>query len=125
MPGGLTGGEISAIISSPPPAIPRILFPVRVRVSQGISSLLLLKRVNPEYPDAARRARVQGTVVMHAVIGKDGSVSKLELVSGHPMLVPVAMDAAKQWKYKPYLLNGQAMEVDTEILINFALPGIR
>jgi protein TonB len=79
--------------------------------------------VNPVYPPLARQARISGTVVLRAVIGKDGSIQNLSLVSGHPMLAPAAIDAVKQWKYKPYLLNGEPVEVDTEIQVNFTLAG--
>jgi TonB family protein len=95
--------------------------PTRVRVSQGVSMGLLAYRVQPDYPPGARRARVQGTVILRAVIGRDGSIEKLTLVSGHPMLVPAAIAAVNQWRYKPYLLSGNPVEVDTEILVNFQL----
>jgi TonB family protein len=93
----------------------------RVRVSQGVSQALVVSMVQPTYPDEAKVARIQGTVAMRAVIGKTGDVEKLELISGHPMLAPAAMDAVKQWKYKPYLLNGNAVEVETQVTVNFAL----
>ena len=75
----------------------------------------------PVYPPLARQARIQGTVVLRAIIAKDGSVENLELVSGHPMLVNAAMDAVMQWQYKPYVLNGAAVEVQTTINVNFLL----
>lgn len=75
----------------------------------------------PVYPPLARQARIQGTVVLRAIIAKDGSVENLELVSGHPMLVNAAMDAVMQWQYKPYVLNGAAVEVQTTINVNFSL----
>jgi TonB family protein len=93
----------------------------RVRISQGVSAGLLISRVPPIYPEVARSARIQGTVVMKAVINQMGDVVSLELVSGHPMLAPAALDAVKQWKYRPYLLNGNAVEVETEITVNFTL----
>ena len=120
-PGGLTGAEISAIISSPPAARPRIATPQRVRVSQGIPQGLLVKKVNPEYPEEARRGRIQGTVVLHVLISKAGDITKIEVVSGDPLLTPEAIRVVKQWKYRPYLLNGQAVEVDTQIQVNFTL----
>jgi TonB family protein len=120
-PGGQTGGVIGGIISSTPTATPRIAAPERVRVSQGVSTGLLVKKVNPEYPPEARRGRIQGTVLMHAIISKGGDIATLELVSGHPALAPAAIEAVKQWKYKPYLLNGKPVEVDTQIQVNFAL----
>jgi len=123
VPGGQMGGVIGGIISSTPVAVPKVATPQRVRVSQGVSTGLLIRKVNPNYPPLARQARIQGTVVLHAVISKDGSIEGLTLVSGHPMLAPAAIDAVKQWKYKPYLLNGEPVEVDTEVVVNFTLSG--
>jgi protein TonB len=84
---------------------------------------LLIHQVKPSYPPLARQARIQGTVVLQAVIGKDGSIQGLKVVSGHPMLAPAALEAVKQWKYKPYYLNGEPVEVDTTINVNFTLAG--
>jgi protein TonB len=123
IPGGQMGGVIGGIISSTPVAVPKVATPQRVRVSQGVSAGLLVRRVNPTYPPLARQARIQGQVILRAVISKDGSIEGLTLVSGHPMLAPAAIDAVKQWKYKPYLLNGEPVEVDTEVLVNFTLSG--
>jgi|HubBroStandDraft_5_1064220.scaffolds.fasta_scaffold07908_6 TonB family protein len=93
----------------------------RVRVSYGVSEGLLVTKVAPTYPDLARSARIQGTVVMKALISKMGEVESLELISGHPMLAPAALEAVKQWKYRPYMLNGNAVAVETQIKVNFAL----
>jgi len=123
IPGGQMGGVIGGIISSTPVAVPKVATPQRVRVSQGVSAGLLVRKVNPNYPPLARQARIQGQVILRAVISKDGSIEGLTLVSGHPMLAPAAIDAVKQWKYKPYLLNGEPVEVDTEVLVNFTLSG--
>lgn len=92
-----------------------------VQVTQGVSQGLLISQVPPVYPPLARQARIQGTVVIHAVIGKDGAIQELELVSGHPMLAPAALEAVKQWRYKPYVLNGEPVEVQTTINVNFIL----
>jgi periplasmic protein TonB len=123
IPGGQMGGVIGGIISSTPVAVPKVATPQRVRVSAGVTSGLLVRKVNPVYPPLARQARISGTVVLRAVISKDGSIENLSLVSGHPMLAPAAIDAVKQWKYKPYLLNGEPVEVDTEVQVNFTLAG--
>jgi len=123
VPGGQMGGVIGGIISSTPVAVPKVATPQRVRVSQGVSQGLRIREVKPVYPPLARQARIQGTVVLHAVISKDGSIEGLTLVSGHPMLAPAAIEAVKQWKYKPYLLNGEPVEVDTEVIVNFTLSG--
>src|ERR1700732_174909 len=123
IPGGQMGGVIGGIISSTPVAVPKVATPQRVRVSQGVSAGLLVRRVNPTYPPLARQARIQGQVVLRAVISKDGSIENLSLVSGHPMLAPAAIDGVKQWKSKPYALNGEPVEVDTEVQVNFTLAG--
>jgi TonB family protein len=94
-----------------------------VHIGQGVSQGLLIKRVPPDYPDIARRARVQGQVVLQARIDKNGNIEDLSLISGHPMLAPAAIKAVEQWKYKPYMLNGEAVAVQTRILVNFSLTG--
>ncbi|MGI9103027.1 MAG: energy transducer TonB [Terriglobales bacterium] len=123
VPGGQMGGVIGGIISSTPVAVPKVATPQRVRVSQGVSQGLLIHQVKPTYPALAKSARIQGDVVLQAVIGKDGSIQNLKLVSGHPMLAPYAIDAVKQWRYKPYFLNGEPVEVDTQITVKFSLSG--
>ena len=95
--------------------------PQRVEVEKRVSHGFLLTRVDPVYPPMARQARIQGTVLLRAVINKEGSIEELTLVSGHPLLVQAAIDAVKQWKYKPYLLNSEPVEVGTEIQVNFTL----
>ncbi|MGA2344971.1 MAG: TonB family protein [Candidatus Sulfotelmatobacter sp.] len=123
IPGGSMGGVIGSVLSSTPTVAPHIATPQRVRVSSGVSSGLLIRKVNPTYPPLARQARIQGTVVLQAQISKDGSIENLQLISGHPMLAPAAIEAVKQWKYKPYLLNGEPVEVDTQVQVNFTLAG--
>jgi len=124
VPGGQMGGVIGGIISSTPVAsLPKVATPQRVRVSQGVSQGLLVRKVNPTYPPLARQARIQGTVTLEAEISKDGSIENLRLVSGHPMLAPAAIEAVKQWKYKPYLLNGEPVAVQTTVIVTFTLSG--
>lgn len=101
----------------------RVQIPQKIRISQGVSAGLIVSKVPPIYPPEARSARIQGTVVMKAVINQLGDVVSLDLVSGHPLLAPAALDAVKQWKYRPYLLNGNAAEVETQITVNFTLSG--
>ena len=95
----------------------------RVHVARGVTTGLLIKRVTPEYPEKARRKRIQGTVVLHALINKEGDIVDLTTVSGDPLLTKAAIKAVKQWKYKPYFFQGKPVEVDTEIHVNFALSG--
>jgi protein TonB len=118
--GGVIGGIIGQTTTT---AVPKVATPQRVRVSQGVSEGLLVHQVKPVYPALARSARIQGAVVLQAVIGKDGSIQNLKMISGHPMLAPAAIEAVKQWKYKPYFLNGEPVEVDTQITVNFTLAG--
>jgi protein TonB len=123
VPGGQMGGVIGGIISSTPLAVPKVATPQRVRVSMGVTQGLLIRRVQPNYPALARQARIQGTVILQAQISKTGDIENLSLVSGHPMLAPAAIEAVKQWKYKPYILNGEPVEVDTQVTVNFTLGG--
>jgi TonB family protein len=99
----------------------RAASPQRVQVTGPVVEGFLLTKTEPVYPPIAHQARVQGTVVLSAVISTEGSIETLTLKSGHPMLVQAAIDAVKQWKYKPYLLNNEPVEVDTEIRVNFTL----
>jgi TonB family protein len=101
------------------PAHPTV--PQRVRLSPEVARGLLITKIMPVYPPLAQQANIQGIVVLEADIAKDGSVGSLRAVSGHPMLVPAAIDAAKQWKYKPYTLNGESVEVNTQIQVTFTL----
>ena len=123
VPGGSMGGVIGSVLSSTPVAVPHIATPQRVRVSSGVVSGLLLRKVSPNYPPLARQARIQGVVVLQAEISKEGNIQNLQLISGHPMLAPAAIEAVKQWKYKPYLLNGEPVEVETQVQVNFTLAG--
>jgi protein TonB len=123
VPGGSMGGVIGSVLSSTPVAVPKIATPQRVRVSGGVSQGLLIRKVPPAYPPLARQARIQGVVVLQAQISKEGNIENLQLISGHPMLAPAAIEAVKQWKYKPYLLNGEPVEVDTQVQVNFTLAG--
>jgi len=91
-------------------------------VSQGVSQGLLLKKVQPAYPANALRMRTEGIVKLMATVGKTGSVTTVKVVSGDALLTQSALDAVKQWKYKPYLLNGNPIEIQTEVTINFKLP---
>src|SRR6516225_4475374 len=123
VPGGQMGGVIGGIISSTPVAVPKVATPQRVRVSLGVSQGLLIKKVQPAYPPLARQARIQGTVLLQAEISKDGAIENLRLISGHPMLAPAAIEAVKQWRYKPYMLNGEPVAVETQVQVNFTLSG--
>src|SRR6266566_4963426 len=98
VPGGQMGGVIGGIISSTPVAVPKAATPTRVRVSQGVTQGLLIRKVQPTYPPLARQARIQGQVLLQAEISKDGTIQNLRLISGHPMLTSAAIEAVKQWR---------------------------
>ena len=121
VPNSNMGGVIGGIISSTPVAVPKVATPVRVRVSSGVEASNLINKVQPVYPLVAKNARIQGDVVLQAVINTEGTVESLEAVSGHPLLIPAALDAVKQWRYKPYHLNGGPVPVETTIQVNFTL----
>jgi len=121
--GGTIGGVLGGIIGSTPTAVPKVAAPQRVKVSQGVSEGMLIHKVTPAYPPLARQARISGTVVLQAVISKTGAIENLTLKQGHPMLSPAAIEAVRQWKYKPYFLNGEPVEVETVITVNFTLAG--
>ncbi len=123
VPGGSMGGVMGSILSATPTVAPKIATPQRVRVSAGVTSGLLIRKIPPTYPPLARQARIQGTVILQAQISKTGDIQNLQLISGHPMLAPAAIEAVKQWKYKPYLLNGEPVEVETQVQVNFTLAG--
>jgi TonB family protein len=118
------GGSPAQGAASPGTSSPGLLrgpLTQRVRVPQGVAQGLITSKVQPIYPPEARTARIQGTVVLKAVISQTGDVVSVSLVSGRPMLAPAALDAVKQWKYRPYLLNGKAVEVETQVTVNFTL----
>jgi TonB family protein len=93
----------------------------RIHVSEGVLQALLVAQTVPTYPPLARQMHVQGMVVLDADISKDGRIESLRMISGHPLLVPAAIDAVKQWRYKPYLVNGSPVPVNSKIMVNFAL----
>jgi periplasmic protein TonB len=95
--------------------------PKSVRVSQSVSNGLLIKKENPKYSGKAREQRIQGPVVLQVIVSPEGTITELTLVSGDPLLTPAAIKAVKKWKYKPYLLNGQPVEVETTVQVSFTL----
>jgi len=92
-----------------------------MRVSVGVTEGMLVHRVTPVYPTLARNAHIQGAVQLHAIIGRDGTIQNLQAISGPPLLIPAALDAVQRWRYRPYLLNNEPVEVETQITVNFTL----
>ncbi len=134
VPGGSAGGQIGGVLGGiisntpsvappPPPPVKKKAPPKRIRVGGAVQNARILRRTQPQYPPLAKQARIQGTVKLTAIIGKDGTIQKLEVMGGHPLLIPAALQAVKQWRYKPTLLNGIAVEVVTLIDVNFSLSG--
>ena len=117
---GVGKGSVTSLFTSSRPIV-KVETPAAVRVSMGVSEGLLLERMNPSYPEIARRLHIAGTVVLAATISKTGRIEDLRVLSGHPMLRQAAIEAVKNWRYRPYLLNGQPVEVETTIEIHFTL----
>ncbi|HSS95992.1 MAG TPA: energy transducer TonB, partial [Terriglobales bacterium] len=124
--GKSTAGAYPSTLIKPEPvapdnSAPAVARPDRVRVSQGVTSGLLIRQVAPVYPSEARSNHIQGTVLFQAIIGKDGSIRDLQVLSGPKELVKAATAAVQQWQYRPYLLMGEPVEVQTTIQINFQM----
>ena len=119
IPGGVPGGDplsnfVPTVRPKPDAVTDRL-------VLSHLDPGFLLHRVQPLYPRIARLAGVQGAVVLRAVISKQGEIQELRVISGHPWLGPAARDAVQQWRYRPYLLNGVSVEVETQVVVNFVL----
>lgn len=119
-----TGVSSSVILKLPPPKPAPALENARhapMRVGGVVQAAKIVRQVMPVYPPAARQARISGTVRLEAVIGRDGVIQSLQVMSGHPWLAQAALDAVRQWVYRPTLLNGEPVEVLTQIDVNFKL----
>jgi periplasmic protein TonB len=121
-----TGTATGLVPKLPPPkaAQPTATAPTpRVKVGGVVQAAKIMRQLTPVYPPAARQARISGTVRIEAVIGRDGIIQSLQVMSGHPWLAQAALDAVRQWIYRPTLLNGEPVEVLTQIDVNFKLAG--
>jgi len=140
IPGGIPGmsgggmgafGNVAALAPPPAPpapvkvaatpAPPSAVTPRQISVGGAVQAAMLLRKVDPDYPPLAKRAHISGDVVLSAVIGADGKIENLNVVSGHPMLAEAALNAVRQWAYRPTILNGGPVEVITEIVVHFRL----
>jgi protein TonB len=128
VPGGIPGGQLGGVIggiisasSNPISMIPKLEPVKRIRVSQGISQGMVVRKIEPAYPKLALAARVTGVVLLKAVIDREGVITEIQVISGHPILAPAAIEAVKQWRYRPYLLNGEPVEVETNITVTFQI----
>jgi len=121
-PGSATTAQASTpAASAAPSADASGAPPQRIRVGGGVQQTKLISQPHPTYPLEAKQAHIQGVVQLSATIAKDGTVRNPEVISGHPMLVQAALDAVRQWVYQPTLLNGQPVEVVTQIDVSFTL----
>ena len=132
IPGGVPGGIIDGVFGGDPasldplplpPAPAQVTPPRRVRVGGSVQHAILIRQVRPRYPAPAVQARIQGTVILEAIISRQGSVKNLRVVKGHPLLIERALEAVRQWRYKPTVLNGVPVEVITRITVRFNLAG--
>jgi protein TonB len=121
---GVTGG-LFAGMGTAPPVVPRAVAKPTgpIKVSSGTVAGNIISKPEPVYPAIAKAAHVQGAVILHAIISKDGTIENLSVISGNGMLVNAARDAVSRWRYKPYLLNGEPVEVETSITVNFTFGG--
>ncbi|HXO37328.1 MAG TPA: energy transducer TonB, partial [Candidatus Acidoferrum sp.] len=101
------------------PATPNVKFAGPKRITSRLTEAQLVNRVEPVYPRMAVLTGIQGEVKLHAIIARDGRIQSLNAISGHPLLVRAAVEAVEQWRYRPYILNGEAVEVETLITVNF------
>jgi len=124
MSGGAPGGVIGSVFGSgPAKPVVKAAPPKKIAISSGVATGLLIQQVKPIYPPIAKAARQSGTVVLQATISKSGTIENLRVVSGNAMLQQAALDAVRNWRYKPYMLNGEPVEVDTTINVVFNLGG--
>lgn len=114
---GTLGSAVTPVLPVPPKPVAAVL-----RIS-SISEGNPIRKVQPAYPPLARSARIQGAVVLQAVISRQGAIENLRVLTGHPMLVRAAIEAVSQWRYRPYVLNHEPVEVETQITVNFSLTG--
>jgi protein TonB len=121
--GGSAGGVIGSVFGSGSAPKVQAAPPKKVNISAGVATGMLIQKTQPTYPPIAKAARVSGTVVIQATISKQGTIENLHVVSGPAMLQQAALDAVKSWRYRPYLLNNEPVEVETTVNVIFTLGG--
>jgi protein TonB len=117
---GVMGGVLGSLGTGPAPKI-QAAPPKKITVSSGVMAGNRIAGESPQYPAIAKAARIQGTVVLQATISKNGTIENLRVISGPPMLQSAASEAVRSWRYKPYLLNGEPVEVETQVNVVFSL----
>ena len=127
VPGGTPGGVLGGVLGNPlPPIVPKLVAPPppqKLRISSGALEANAIHQVKPPYPPLAQQARIEGVVKLLVTVGKDGSIENVRVVSGHKMLAQAALEAVRQWRFKPALLNGEPWEAEAEISIVFKISG--
>jgi len=108
-------------VPPPPPVEQRVARPTVVRRTR-LDPAMLIYRVEPIYPDLPKQIHKEGRVELHARIATDGSIQSLEVVGGDPMFIQSALEAVRQWRYRPTILNGQPVEIDTHITVIYTMP---
>jgi protein TonB len=121
--GGSSGGVIGGVFAGQSGPKVQVAAPKKVNISAGVAVGMLIQKTAPLYPPIAKAARVSGTVVLQATISKTGVITNLHVVSGPAMLQQAAMDAVRTWRYRPYLLNNEPVEVETTVNVIFTLGG--
>jgi protein TonB len=134
MAGGVAGGQVGGVLGGiiggipavappppPPPPVKKDVTPTRIKVGGNVQGAMILKKIAPQYPALAKSARVSGVVHLQAIIAKDGTIQQLHSAGGPALLIQAAMDAVKTWIYKPTMLNGEPVQVETTIDVNFTL----
>jgi protein TonB len=124
IPGGdaIPVGGVSQLVKEPEAIIrPPQVEKRPVKISEGVLQALLISRVEPRYPALALQTKTEGVVRLHAIISRDGRITSLDILSGHPLLVKAALEAVSQWRYRPTMLNGEPVEVETSITVIFQL----
>jgi len=126
IPGGVAGGVVGGIlndlnkVAAPPPPPPKKRAPPK-QIGGNVLKSKLIRQVEPEYPELARRARVQGIVILVVNVDEEGNVAEIQVTRGHPLLKDAAVAAVKQWKYSPTLLNGEPIQVTATVTVNFVM----
>ena len=118
----MPGGGVTQLVREPEPiAKPTQVEKRPVKISEGVLQAQLISRVEPRYPALALQTKTEGVVRLHAIISRDGRITSLDILSGHPLLVKAALEAVSQWRYRPTMLNGEPVEVETSITVIFQL----
>jgi protein TonB len=121
VPGGVVGGVLGGVPPPPPPPPPRPVKREPIRVGGNVQESKLIRKIEPVYPELAKRARVSGVVILQVTVDEEGSVSEVRVLRGHPLLDDEAVRAVKQWKYSPTLLNGEPVPVIATVTVIFNL----